>query len=177
MSLAAAALALIALPAGGAAGTAAKPPAGGPDFTALTAAYVEYCAEPFPDSAAFHARVRLPESVFRRSAPGRQPGEHWTGRGITLSYLDASRINPDLPSPQCRVSADIASDTDHLAMAAALAEQLGLDKGRTSGRAGINKTVWNFAADNGTRLRLFMDSRPLEPGRFAASLTLLRLAE
>lgn len=148
-------------------------------FGAIQSVFQTYCVVPFPDAAAFQNAINDDANGFgiieKTEAQQRQPGERWTNGFITLSYIDADWMPRDIPSPQCHVTALLDEPLDHLNTAQRLSVDLKLGKGRSSGRANINKTVWNIDLPTGETARVFFDSRPASNGGFEISLNMLRL--
>lgn len=148
-------------------------------FGAIQTAFQTYCAEPFPDAAAFRTAIEGNASGFglieKSAEQSRQPGDQWTNGFITLSYVDADWMPANVPSPQCRVNAHLDEALDHLNIAQRLSVEMELGSGRSSGRANVNKTIWNNALPSGEPVRVFFDSKPARSGGYDISLTMLRL--
>jgi len=148
-------------------------------FSAIQTAFQKYCAEPFPDAAAFRTRVESSDSGFglveKSGDQSRQPGDQWTNGFITLSYVDADWMPLNMPSPQCRVTAHLDEALDHLNTAQRLSVEMELGKGRSSGRANVNKTIWNYQSPTGETVRVFFDSKPARNGGYDISLLMVRL--
>lgn len=154
-------------------------PATANDFAAIQDAFKRYCADPFPNAQGFVQAISDDSSGFNKveKTPDQrqQPGDQFTNGFISLSYVDGDWMPVNVPSPQCRVSARLNGDFDHLAAAQKLQSALALTQGKSSGRANVNKTIWNLTLPTGEAARIFFDSRPASGGSHDISLNMLRL--
>lgn len=153
-----------------------------PSVSDLAAPFARLCLAPFPGKGAFEDTIVVDPAGFVHAegpdAGGGQPGERWTNGEFTLLYVDRDALPPSIPAPQCRLVGTIASEEDHLAMVGLLETQLALENGKSSGRGGVNKTVWDITGLDGEPWRLFFDSRPTGADkRYQASLTIMQLPE
>ncbi|MEZ5708902.1 MAG: hypothetical protein R3E02_05885 [Blastomonas sp.] len=146
------------------------------DFGWLAEKFQLHCAAVFLDEESFHIDLAPEETGFETIEEPRHPGELWSNGDIQLSYISAGQAPAGVPAPQCRMTADVAGSFDHLASVGALNRQLSISGGSTSGKAMRNRTIWSYANEAGTPLKLFFDSRPQGAG-FWVSLTIMNVKD
>ena len=145
-------------------------------LTPLAEAFQAYCVTPFPNETLFAATIAEAGSGFTRVEETGQPGQRYTDGTIMLNYVGVEGAPMGVPAPQCRMSAEVADGFSHREAAADISDLLDIETGKTTGRAGINKTIWNFEDAQGNTLRLFLASRPVPQDHgYAVSLTLMKL--
>lgn len=138
--------------------------------------FLDHCLSPFPEADRFEQAIESNELGLERQE-GRQSAQLWSDGIVSLAFATEYDLPAGMPAPQCRVSAEVASGFDHLAAAGRIGDTAGQGRGKSTGKAGNNKTQWDWEDEWGRHLRMFLTSRPSDGGAFAVSITLMQLKD
>lgn len=143
--------------------------------SAAISAFYDLCAAPFPDKEDFLNGMAQNAYGFTPTPTAKLP-HRWASGRANLVYADENMTRgTGQPAPQCVLDAVISKSEDHLALVQRLERVLLIDDGASSGRGGVNRTIWNYYDAAGNQLRIFFQTRPTNTS-FLARLTLLRIA-
>ena len=144
--------------------------------SAAIGAFYDLCAAPFPDETDFLNGMAANGYGFA-SKPSAKLPHRWISGRAKLVYADEKMMQAaGQPAPQCILDAIVTGDDDHLALARRIESKLLIDSGKSQGRGGVNRTIWNYFDNAGNKLRVFFQSRPSKGNTLSMRLTLLRLA-
>lgn len=142
-------------------------------FSDLLEQFQHVCFAQFPDENAFFERLDRNDNVY---FPDMAKPYIWQNGAITLRYVGASNSRTNIPYPQCIMSAKFTSDQDHLGMKNQVESAIEISNGKSSGKKGNNRTIWNFTA-NGHDMRMFFNSRKFTDNHYDASLIIINLGK
>lgn len=147
------------------------------DGRTLIDAFHDLCAAPFPDQTDFLNAMAMNSYGFTSQPIAKLP-HRWISSGAKLVYADENMLQASgQPAPQCILDAVIPASDDHLALVKSIEAKLLIDEGKSQGRSGVNRTIWNYFDNAGNRLRVFFQTRPAKGNNLSMRLTLLRLSE
>lgn len=142
-------------------------------FSDLLEQFQSICFAQFPDENAFSKRLSRNDNVYFSDVA--KP-YIWQNGAVTLRYVGAANSRANIPYPQCIMSAKFTSDQDHLGMKNQVESAVGITGGKSSGKQGNNRTIWNFTA-NGHDMRMFFNSRKFSDNHYDASLIIINLGK
>lgn len=148
------------------------------DPAAAFALFRSVCRDPFPDQAAFAAKVAAvpglthwqPELQIERLIPG----ETWLSPTLTLRYFGTNRTAAGLPGPQCFLTAAATEGTPPESLFALFAAANGLGAGKIVGKASYRTAMWDIDRGGGVRWRVIFGSERVA-GRLKLKLSMLNL--
>lgn len=137
-------------------------------------AFRDLCFSTFPSNRDFLRGMTGNSYGFVRDKTSRAPWR-WDNGSLKLDYITPDMARGTLPAPQCAVIAEIPNDRDHLAIASDINRALLIGDGKSSGRRGLNTTIWTISNAAGEQLRIFFKSNAEGDSRLTIRLNLMKL--